>query len=68
MTNLPEIPFYHIDHLIAEGGTAKVYWGIDLRSGFPVAVKELKIRHFKNHIIREKFKTVETQLYLTFRN
>ncbi len=33
MTNLPEIPFYHIDHLIAEGGTAKVYWGIDLRSG-----------------------------------
>lgn len=29
-----------------------------------MAVKELKIRHFKNHIIREKFKTVETQLYL----
>lgn len=64
MSDLPKIPLYHIDHLIAEGGTAKVYWGIDLRSGFPVAIKELKIRHFKNQIIREKFKNVETQLYL----
>lgn len=64
MSDLPKIPLYHIDHLIAEGGTAKVYWGIDLRSGFPVAIKELKIRHFKNQIIREKFKKVETQLYL----
>lgn len=64
MSELPKIPLYHIDHLIAEGGTAKVYWGIDLRSGFPVAIKELKIRHFKNQIIREKFKKVETQLYL----
>lgn len=64
MSNLPKIPLYHIDHLIAEGGTAKVYWGIDLRSGFPVAIKELKIRHFKNQVIREKFKKIETQLYL----
>lgn len=64
MSDLPKIPLYHVDHLIAEGGTAKVYWGIDLRSGFPVAIKELKIRHFKNHIVREKFKNVETQLYL----
>lgn len=64
MNDLPKIPLYHVDHLIAEGGTAKVYWGIDLRSGFPVAIKELKIRHFKNQIVREKFKKVETQLYL----
>lgn len=64
MSDLPKIPLYHIDHLIAEGGTAKVYWGIDLRSGFPVAIKELKIRHFKNQILRDKFKKVETQLYL----
>lgn len=64
MSDLPHIPLYHIDHLIAEGGTAKVYWGIDLRSGYPVAIKELKIRHFKNCIIRENFKKVETQLYL----
>lgn len=64
MNSLPKIPLYHIDHLIAEGGTAKVYWGVDLRSGFPVAVKELKIKHFKNEIIRKKFRQVETQLYL----
>lgn len=64
MSSLPKIPLYHVDHLIAEGGTAKVYWGIDLRSGFPVAVKELKIKHFKNEIIRKKFRQVETQLYL----
>lgn len=64
MSELPKIPLYHIGHLVAEGGTARVYWGIDLRSGFPVAVKELKIRHFKNQVIREKFMKVETQLYL----
>ena len=64
MSELPTIPLYHVDHLIAEGGTARVYWGIDLRSGFPVAIKELKIKHFKNQQIRENFKRVETQLYL----
>lgn len=64
MSELPKIPLYHVDHLIAEGGTAKVYWGIDMRSGFPVAIKELKLRHFKNQVVREKFKQVETQLYL----
>jgi len=64
MNDLPKIPLYHIDHLIAEGGTAKVYWGIDLRSGLPVAIKELKMRHFKNQVIRDKFIKVETQLYL----
>ena len=64
MNNLPKIPWYHVDHLIAEGGTAKVYWGIDLRSGFPVAIKELKIRHFKNPVIKQKFKDVEAQMYL----
>ena len=64
MSDLPNIPLYYVDHLIAEGGTAKVYWGVDLRSGFPVAIKELKIRHFKNPAIRQKFKEVEAQMYL----
>lgn len=64
METLPRIPFYHVDHLIAEGGTAKVYWGIDMRSGFPVAIKELKIRHFKNPTIKQKFKDIEAQMYL----
>ncbi|MDR1882218.1 MAG: serine/threonine protein kinase [Prevotella sp.] len=68
MNDLPKIPLYHVERLIAEGGTARVYWGIDLRSGFPVAIKELKIKHFKNPIIREKFKEVETQMYLYMRH
>lgn len=64
MAELPRINLYHVDRLIAEGGTAKVYWGIDLRSGFPVAIKGLKIRHFRNNVIKDKFREVETQLYL----
>ena len=64
MQNLPTIPLYHVDHLIAEGGTARVYWGIDLRSGYPVAIKELKSRHLRNKDIRDKFRTMEAQLYL----
>jgi len=64
MSDLPKIPHYHTGRLIAEGGTARIYWGVDLRSGFPVAIKELKVRHFKNPVIREKFKEVETQMYL----
>ncbi len=64
MAELPHINLYHVDRLIAEGGTAKVYWGIDLRSGFPVAIKGLKIRHFRNNVIKDKFREVETQLYL----
>lgn len=64
MQSLPKIPWYIVDHLIAEGGTARVYWGIDQRSGFPVAIKELKIKHFKNPVIKQKFKEVEAQMYL----
>lgn len=68
MSDFPHIPLYHIDHLVAEGGTARVYFGIDLRSGFPVAVKELKIRHLSDPTIRGKFRQVETQLYLYMRH
>lgn len=64
MSDLPQIPLYHVGRLIAEGGTARVFWGIDLRSGFPVAIKELKIRHFKNEAIRKNFKDIEAQMYL----
>lgn len=64
MNEFPELPLYSIQRLIAEGGTAKVYWGIDLGSGFSVAIKELKIRHFKNPQVRQKFKEVEAQMYL----
>lgn len=65
LDNLPNLrPYYHVDRLIAEGGTARVYWGIDLRSGFPVAIKELKVQHMQNPKIRDNFIKVETQLYL----
>lgn len=64
MNDIPKLPLYHIDHLIAEGGTARVFWGIDLRSGFPVAIKELKLRHFSNQVVLDKFRNFETMLYL----
>ena len=64
MDDLPRLDNYDILRLIAEGGTAKVYFGIDLRSGFPVAIKELKLRHMGNAVIRDKFRNMETQLML----
>lgn len=65
---LPMIPNYVIDHLVAEGGTARVYWGIDLRSGYAVAIKELKARFFRNKSVRDSFKAIETQLYLNLQH
>ena len=64
MNRLPQIPKYDVVRLIAEGGTAYVYWGVDKRSGYPVAIKELKLRHMSNAVIRDKFRKVETQLML----
>ena len=65
MSNLPYIsPLYHVLGLVAEGGTAKVYKGVNLGNGFPVAIKELKTRHLNNPIIKQKFIEFETQLYL----
>lgn len=64
MNNLPRLANYYVDHLIAEGGTARVYWGVDKRSGYAVAIKELKLRHMNNAVIRENFRNMETQLML----
>ncbi len=64
MNVFPKLQHYYIKHLIAEGGTASIYWGIDLRSGFPVAIKELKFKAIKNQIIKDNFRNFETQLYL----
>lgn len=63
-SDLPNIPNYAVRYLIAEGGTARVYWGIDLRSGYAVAIKELKIRYLNNDVVRKNFKETETRLYL----
>lgn len=64
MDDFPKLDYYDILRLIAEGGTARVYFGIDLRSGFPVAIKELKLRHMGNAVVRDKFRNMETQLML----
>lgn len=64
MNDLPRLANYYVDRLIAEGGTARVYWGVDKRSGFPVAIKELKLRHMDNAAIRDNFRNMETQLML----
>lgn len=64
MNGLPRLENYDVVRLIAEGGTARVYWGVDRRSGFAVAIKELKLRHMENTMIREKFQKMETQLML----
>lgn len=63
--SLPVLPYFHVDRLIAEGGTAKVYWGVDLRSGFPVAIKELKFNYLRHGDIVELFKK-EANKYLYF--
>ncbi|MBP5515565.1 MAG: serine/threonine protein kinase [Bacteroidales bacterium] len=60
----PRLNYYHGLRLIAEGGTARVYWGVDRRSGYPVAIKELRTRHITNPTVRDNFRVMETQLYL----
>lgn len=62
-SSLPYLKYYDLLHLVAEGGTAKVYWGRDIRSGYGVAIKELKTKYLHNVAIRKKFVEVETQLY-----
>jgi serine/threonine protein kinase len=51
------------------GGTANVYLGVDLFTGMPVAVKELKANMFKSEYVRNKFLEEANQyLYLEHPN
>lgn len=69
MELLPKIPLYHVDHLIAEGGTAAVYFGVDLRSGYPVAIKSLYPNRATNPYILRKFREgANLYLYLAHKN
>lgn len=69
MSYLPKIHLYHVDHLIAEGGTAAVYFGVDLRSGFPVAIKSLYPSRAANPYILRKFREgANLYLYLAHPN
>jgi serine/threonine protein kinase len=51
------------------GGTAEVFLGVDLNTGLPVAVKELKSSFFKSEFVRQKFIEEANQyLYLDHPN
>jgi serine/threonine-protein kinase len=66
---LPKIPYYHIDSLLSEGGTAAVYRGIDLRSGYEVAVKALFTNRAKDDFIMQRFREEANHyLYLSHPN
>lgn len=69
MEILPKIHLYHVDHLIAKGGTAAVYFGVDLRSGYPVAIKSLYPNRAANPYILRKFREgANLYLYLAHKN
>lgn len=54
---------------IKAGGTANLYLGVDLNSGTPVVVKELKPGFFKSELVREKFlEEANRYLYLNHPN
>jgi serine/threonine protein kinase len=56
-------------HVLNSGGTATVYFGVDLLTGMPVAVKELKANMFKSEFVRNKFIEEANQyLYLDHPN
>ncbi|MDR2026481.1 MAG: serine/threonine protein kinase [Prevotellaceae bacterium] len=66
---LPKIPYYHIDSLLNEGGTAAVYRGIDLRSGYEVAVKALFTSRAGDGFIMQRFREEANHyLYLSHPN
>lgn len=66
--SLPVIPYYDIVRVISEGGSsAIVYWGVDLRSGFPVAIKRLRKECMTNKDFLKQFKA-EANNYLYLRH
>ena len=54
---MPEIPGYIVDRVLSRaGGTGIVYFGINLRNGFPVAIKQLYASRAQNPAIVEAFR------------
>lgn len=63
---LPKLKYYHIDRVLSSsGGSSVVYWGIDLRSGFPVAIKKLYSSKAKQFDLK---KEANDYLYLSHKN
>ena len=66
---LPKIPYYHVDSLLSSGGTANVYLGVNVNSGFPVAIKELFPNRAKDKFIMQRFREEANHyLYLSQNN
>jgi serine/threonine-protein kinase len=69
MDQLPKIPYYYVERVINSGGTAIVYWGVDRRSGFPVAIKALYPSRAKDPFIMQRFREEANHyLYLSHPN
>ena len=62
-TALPKLPYYEAVEQIGHGGTSLVYSAIDLRTGFPVAIKMLFRHAFRNESMRQRFQE-EANRYL----
>lgn len=64
-----KISYIDILHEMNSGGTSKIFFGVDTRTGFPVAVKELDPHLFKNPEIKELFiEEANRYLYLEHPN
>ena len=59
----PQLVNFDFIENLGKGGTGRVDLAIDLRNGFPVAVKTLYKDRFKHEFIRKKFKQ-EANIYL----
>ena len=66
---LPNLKYYYIDSQISSGGTAAVYRGIDLRSGYEVAIKALFPHRAKDSFVKKRFREEANHyLYLSHPN
>lgn len=62
-------PNIEVVESLNEGGTAKIYLGVNTWSGKLVAIKELKVDFFQDEYIRQKFREEANQyLYLAHPN
>lgn len=54
---LPQLPYYIVDHVLStSGGTGIVYWGIDRRTHYAVAIKELYEANAHHQFVVDAFR------------
>ncbi len=67
--SFPKLKYFEFTDKIGEGGTGTVYLAIDKRSGYPVAVKTLLKKWFKNSFFLNNFiQEANIYLYLEHKN